>query len=80
MQWIESYGGPLLLLPSELFTEWRGVLTEFDHYGYDWPYPDPPPPEESDYDGACAMEGHIGLISVGDGQAVVLSDKPMSTA
>ncbi len=81
LRWIDSFGGPLLLLSSEYFSVWQGVLTDFDRYGYNWPYPDEPsPPEETDYDRACAIQGYIGLVNVGDGQGVVLGDAPMSTA
>lgn len=80
LQWIDSAGGPLLLLSSEHFSEWRGVFTEFDSYGYDWPYPDPPPPQATDYDRACAITGYVGLVDVGEAQGVVLGDEPMSTA
>lgn len=78
--WIDSAGGPMLLLSSELFAQWQGVFTEFDRYGYDWPYPDLPPPKETDYDRACAVDGYLGLVSVGDGYGLVLGDMPMDTA
>jgi hypothetical protein len=82
LQWIDSAGGPLLLLSSGLFRKWNGVITEFARNGgYDWPYPDEPKePETTDYDRACAITGYVGLVTVGGGQGLVLGDMPMSTA
>lgn len=81
LRWTESAGGPLILLSSECVSAWQSVLTEYDRYGYDWPYPDEPSTsEQTDYNRTCAIESCIGLVNVCDGQGVILGDAPMSAA
>ncbi len=59
MKWIDSRGGPLILLASNQLLHWNGI--------------------DGDYDRACAVDGWIGVLSVGAGQALVLNDEPLST-
>jgi hypothetical protein len=72
--WIDSDGGPLILLSRELLTAWSGT--------------DPQVPgddaaqavQEADYDRAGAVSGYIGLLPVAQGQGVVFGGEPLSTA
>ncbi|GAX53986.1 Imm21 family immunity protein [Streptomyces olivochromogenes] len=64
IDWIESGGGPLIVIPEESLSAWRGAD------GEDW----------KDYDRACAVDGHVGLIAVGQSHALVLGFDPASTA
>lgn len=72
IRWIESDGGPLLLLSSAQLTAWSGYAIELEADG--------PSSSETDYERACAVEDYLGLIAVADGQGVVLGDEPMATA
>jgi hypothetical protein len=64
VEWIESGGGPLIVIPEESLSAWRGAD------GDDW----------EDYDRACDVDGHVGLIAVGQSHALVLGFDPASTA
>lgn len=74
LEWIDSNGGPLILLSREFLTGWSGA--------------DPQEPrddkvqtvQETDYDRAGAISGYIGLLPVGRGQGVVFWGEPMPTA
>lgn len=65
-KWIESAGGPLLLLPRKVLHLWGGFeQLEGQHL--------------SDYDRACAETGCLGLIDVGECQGLILGDEPLRT-
>lgn len=80
LQWIESNGGPLLMLPRALLECWDGT--------------DPPEPHRSvratfrwsgggpatDYDRACDVSEWLGVLPVGTGEGLVLGGEPLSTA
>ena len=65
MHWVNSAGGPLLLLPEVYLPEWHGVT------GGD--------SSATDYDRACGIEDYVGIIDVGNGCGVVLGDEPLQT-
>lgn len=68
MDWVESAGGPLLVAPASQLVHWEGVTDD-----------DGPVETWGDYGRACAVEGYIGLVGVGAGQALVLGDEPALT-
>lgn len=58
IEWVESGGGPLLLVDRSLLLDWGGgKLGEV----------------MNDYDRACEVETPVGVIRVGDGDGLVLS-------
>lgn len=61
---MESGGGPLVAVPTDVLTRWEGADS-------DGP--------ESDYDRACAVADYAGLLAVGPSHALVLGDEPSST-
>jgi hypothetical protein len=65
VEWVESGGGPLILVPEAVLPFWAGADGD---------------ETSSDYDRACEVEGYIGLLPVGDTRALVLGDEPASTA
>lgn len=65
LQWLDTGGGPYVLVRSDQLERWRGLR---------------PDAETSDFDRACAVEDYIGLVDFGPGKAVVLGDDPFSTA
>jgi immunity protein 21 of polymorphic toxin system len=65
LTWIESTGGPLLLLELELLPFWQGILEG--------------PAEMTDYDRACQITSYVGKIEVGPSFGIVLSGEPLST-
>jgi hypothetical protein len=76
--WVESNGGPLLLLASELLPFWSGVrppgVPESDT---GWQYDEN---TDCDYNRVCRISGYLGLVNVGDGEGLVLGGEPLSTA
>lgn len=65
-KWVESDGGPLILLEKDSSNLWRG------HSKIDQ--------QITDYDRACQIEDYLGLLDVGNSKALVLNDEPLSTA
>lgn len=65
--WIESGGGPLVLVADSDVSSWAGI----DPAGSD---------AESDYDRACAVMDTIAPITVRGMRVVVLGDEPDRTA
>jgi HAD superfamily hydrolase (TIGR01549 family) len=70
LPWVESAGGPLILVPSSALPKWRGAPFDFDPGDLDtW----------GDYGRACQIDGYAGVLDAGDDQALVLGDEPAST-
>src|SRR5438874_13557606 len=73
---IQTDGGPLLVLDSQLLEYWHGVPDDyFDNIA---------PVEDtsmvpSDYDRACEVNDYVGCMTVGPGQGLVLNDEPLIT-
>jgi hypothetical protein len=65
VEWVESGGGPLIAVPEAVLPFWAGADGD---------------ETASDYDRACEVDGHVGLLPVGDSAALVLGDEPASTA
>lgn len=64
-EWIESGGGPLILMPSGLLSRWRGTpMSAQDAIA-------------GDYARATEVREYIGKISVGSGEALVLGGEPL---
>ncbi|MEV0191837.1 Imm21 family immunity protein [Kitasatospora purpeofusca] len=63
--WVESLGGPFVVLPEVVLEAWSGSAGVGD--------------AGDDYDRACAVEGFVGLVRVGSAEGLVLGDEPAST-
>jgi len=81
LRWLESNGGPLLLVPGEHLPSWEGTEPPSDGRQIDaqfrWNGQDAP---ATDYDRACDVQGYLGLLDIGAGQGIVLGDEPLGTA
>lgn len=64
-RWIESGGGPLILLPECLSRSWRGTLGS------------PHNPISGDYARAARVRDYLGKIVVGNGTGLVLGGDPL---
>ncbi|MFJ5221188.1 Imm21 family immunity protein [Streptomyces sp. NPDC088354] len=71
--WVESLGGPLIVVPVSALPAWRGA-TETGVLAGDATAPD-------DYDRACAVDDLAGVITIGENgaQALVLADEPATS-
>ncbi|MER6736098.1 immunity 21 family protein [Streptomyces puniciscabiei] len=65
LEWVESGGGPLIAVPETVLPFWAGADSE---------------ELDTDYDRACEVDGHIGLLPVGDSAALVFGDEPAATS
>jgi hypothetical protein len=63
-KWIDTSGGPHLLLAEELLPFWRGIEGWRDHRD---------PSDASDYARACRVSSWLGAIPCHTGEALVLS-------
>ncbi|MEU2509240.1 Imm21 family immunity protein [Streptomyces sp. NPDC007863] len=73
LTWVESMGGPLIVVPVSVLGGWHGC-TESGLVIGDGDGPD-------DYDRACEVDGLAGVIAVGGDGAwgLVLADEPATT-
>ncbi|MGW2015600.1 immunity 21 family protein [Streptomyces sp. NPDC001927] len=71
--WVESMGGPLIVVPVSALDAWRGCTGSGMVAG--------DATDVDDYDRACAVEDLAGVIAVSasGAQAVVLGDEPATT-
>ncbi|MFI8916073.1 Imm21 family immunity protein [Streptomyces sp. NPDC053513] len=71
--WVESMGGPLIVVPVAALAAWGGC-TESGLMAGDATAPD-------DYDRACAVDGLAGVIPIDENgaQALVLADEPATS-
>lgn len=64
VRWVESGGGPLIAVPEAVLPFWSGADGD---------------ETSSDYDRACDLDGHVGLLPVGDTRALVFGREPAAT-
>ncbi|MFI5712086.1 Imm21 family immunity protein [Kribbella sp. NPDC051620] len=64
--WVDSMGGPLIVVPVSALDSWRGCTEQGAIIG-DGSVVD-------DYDRACGIDDWAGVIAVGERQALVLGD------
>ena len=65
LKWLESTGGPLLLIEKVFLPYWDGYA--------------PTETGVTDYERACKVGDYLGRIEVGPGYGVVLGEEPFST-
>ncbi|MFI6302727.1 Imm21 family immunity protein [Amycolatopsis thailandensis] len=61
--WVESLGGPLIVVPVSALSRWKGSIEGGD----------------DDYDRACAVNALAGTLPVGEATGLVLGDEPATT-
>jgi hypothetical protein len=66
--WVSSAGGPLLVAPRSALSLWTGADST-----------DGPVENWGDYGRACAIDGYVDVVAVGQRQALVLGDEPAMT-
>jgi len=80
LKWVQSAGGPLLLMPATLRRRWSGIEPTKDLLNdarFRW---DKSMSTPSDYDRACDVSGLLVTLEIGDGQGLVLGEQPLTTA
>ena len=79
LQWIQSNGGPLLLLPSALLGAWEGADEPEPFRSVEARSRWNPSGPATDYDRACDVGDLVGAVQVGEGEGLVLGDEPLAT-
>lgn len=79
LRWMESGGGPLLLVPGEYLAFWTGIKPPTDGRRIEAKFRAFPDEPASDYDRACDVEEYLGLLDIGAGQGLVLGGDPCGT-
>jgi len=74
MDWVGTFGGPLIVIPAGSARRWRGAnfltrVAQLDPSIRRWANP----PRIDDYARACAAEGYLGAVTVGRGTGLVLT-------
>lgn len=80
LKWIQSEGGPLVLISDNSYNFWSGTLKrslylddkieEADDFLN---------ADEADYGKACLIQDYLGVVKIGDDIALVLGDEPLLT-
>jgi hypothetical protein len=80
LKWIDSAGGPLILISDKSYNQWSGILKrslyldniieEADDFL---------DTDEADYGKACTVQDYLGVVNVGSDTALVFGDEPMLT-
>jgi hypothetical protein len=73
LTWIDTTGGPHLVVPGVLAGSWQGCLRPSDGRVVDARFRHDPSGPATDYDRACDVVDWIGTVSVGDGVGLILS-------
>ena len=78
-EWVGGKGGPLILIPEALLSEWTGIdVPSYRVVEAKFRWSDKEP-RASDYDRACDVDDYVGVIAVGFGEGLVLGDLPQAT-
>jgi hypothetical protein len=79
LNWVESAGGPLLVVPEDLVAFWEGIRQPPSFRVVEAEFRWTEGGTATDYDRACDIQDYVGVIPVGPGQAIVLADEPLPT-
>lgn len=80
LTWIESAGGPLILISDKSYNLWSGILKRSSYLDNKIENADDfLNPDEADYGKACLIEDYLGIVDIGDDIALVLGDEPLRT-
>jgi hypothetical protein len=80
MQWINSAGGPLILISEKSYKKWSGTFSRELYLQNEFiEAKNLLSPEESDYGKACSIPDFIGTVDLIGETAIILGDEPLST-
>ena len=79
-EWIQTSGGPLILIDSEVVEFWSGILERSSYLqGNGHLSTDFMDPLEADYGKACSINDYLGIVNIEKQNALVFGDEPLST-
>jgi hypothetical protein len=80
LKWIDSTGGPLVLISDKNYERWSGILKRISYLDNKIEeavnFLDA---DETDYGKACLINDYLGIVEVGNDIALILGDEPMMT-
>lgn len=80
LNWIESAGGPLIIISDNAIHLWSGIYKREPYLlGIYEDADDFMDSTEADYGKACLVDDYLGLIEMGEENCLVLGDEPMPT-
>jgi hypothetical protein len=80
LKWIDSAGGPLVLISDKSFKLWSGIFKRSSYLKNKFEEADDfMNAHEADYGKACEIQDYLGVIDIGNDFALVLGDEPMLT-
>ena len=80
LTWIESAGGPLILISDSSYNLWSGILRRSSYLNNQIEEADDfLNADEADYGKACLIQDYLGVVNVGNDSALVLGDEPLRT-
>lgn len=78
LKWINSAGGPLILISDKSYNLWSGILKRSSYLDNKIEDADDfLNAEEADYGKACLVQDYLGVVNVGNGTALILGDEPL---
>lgn len=81
LAWIETAGGPFVLLEENNIESWSGILRRSSYLmDREEEADDFMDAEEADYGKACLVNDYVGIVEVGTETGLVLGEEPMPTA
>jgi hypothetical protein len=72
LNWVQTFGGPHIVLPSLLSNSWEGSNVPANGRIVEANFRYNPTGPATDYDRACDIKNWSGIITVGNGSAIVL--------
>lgn len=80
LKWIQSEGGPLVLISDNSYNLWSGTLKRSLYLDNKIEEADDfLNADEADYGKACLIQDYLGVVNTGDDIALVLGDEPLLT-
>jgi hypothetical protein len=80
LKWIDSAGGPLILISDKSYNLWSGILKRSSYL--DSKIEDADDflnADVADYGKACLVQEYLGIVDIGNDTALVLGDEPLLT-
>ena len=80
LKWIDSAGGPLVLISAKSYKLWSGILKRSSYLENKFEDADDfMNAEEADYGKACEVQDYLGVVDIGNDFALIFGDEPMLT-
>jgi len=80
LKWIDSAGGPLILISDKSYNMWSGILKRSSYL--DKKIEDADDflnADEADYGKACLVQDYLGIVDIGSDFVLVLGNEPLLT-